>query len=265
MQQSAVLPLQGAAAALLILGGAWLLGVPQALGMGRIVMIPVAMLFGLAAGRWLIRPMVATALLLLLLIGIGVATPIATTLGSPFVRNDSLDLRAVDAVFVFSGGVNSRGLITGESLDRLLFGIAERARRPELPLVLSIVRHNERPDGASSQADQRKLTALAPAEGGVEWIDSVASTRDEAVRLSRLAFQHRWKRVVAITSPMHTRRACATLESLGLAVTCVAAPWRQAAWPPKNTGDRLLVIQRVVYETLAWTQYRLTGWARWSR
>lgn len=264
-QQSAVLPLRGAGTALLILNGVWLLGLPQTLGISLINASQVAIVVGLLSGRWLLRPMYGAVLALFALIGICLLTPVARTLGAPFVRNDPVNLGAVDAVFVFSGGVNSRGLILGEALDRLLSGIALRARRPQLPLVLSIVHNRKRPGGTSSQADQRALTALSPATGGVEWIDSVATTRDEAVRLSQLAFQQRWKRVVAVTSPMHTRRACATLEAIGLTVTCVAAPSREAAWPPRNAGDRISVAQHVVYESLAWTKYRLFGWARWSR
>lgn len=265
VQQSAVLPLRGAGTALLILNGVWLLGLPQILGIGLITASQVAIAVGLLAGRWLLRPMYGAVLVLFAGIVICVLPPVSRTLGAPFVRNDPVDLDAVDAVFVFSGSVNSRGLIRGEALDRLLSGMALRAQRPQLPLVLSIVHNRKRPGGASSQADQLALSALSHASGGIEWIDSVSSTRDEAVRLSQLAFQKRWKRVVAVTSPMHTRRACAALEAIGLSVTCVAAPWREAAWPPRNAGDRISITQHVVYESLAWTQYRLAGWARWSR
>jgi hypothetical protein len=139
-----------------------------------------------------------------------------------------------------------------------------RAKRPSLPLLVSIVRSTDTRAGVSSEADQRALISLVPASGQVEWIDSVYSTRDEAVRLSRRAFGAHWKRVAAITSPMHTRRACATLEALGLAVTCIAAPWRPAGWPARTASDRLAVMQRLTYEALAWAEYRVTGWASWN-
>ena len=154
------------------------------------------------------------------------------------MRNDRLNLENVDAIFVFSGGVNSRGLVMGEAIDRLLTGIAMRARRPALPLVISNVRADNTTTAATSAADQRALIAMAPAAGPVESIDSVWSTRDEAVKLTRRAFQARWKRVAVVTSPMHTRRACATVEELGLAVTCVAAPWRPSGWPARTPSDR---------------------------
>ncbi len=268
IQQAIERPLQGAALALLILAGGWLTGLTEALGVQRPLAIPAAILVGLVAGRWLVRPMAVLVMALALVIGVAIWSPLVPRLAAPFVRNDAasvaaVNLDAIDAVFVFSSGVNTRGLVMGEGLDRLLTGIALRARRPALPLVVSIVRSGTRFTGRSSHDDQQTLIALVPATGPVEWIDSVASTRDEAVRLSRRAFQARWRRVAVITSPMHTRRACATVEALGLPVTCLVAPWRVAGWPPRSTSDRLVVLQRLTYETLAWAQYRVTGWAHW--
>ena len=257
-------PLHGATLGALILATAWLIGLPQALGFERLLAIPAAMVAGALLGRWFVRQLAWLAFALCVIAAIGIWSPIVPALAQPFVRNDAVTLADVDAVFVFSNSVNSRGLVSGEGIDRLLTGIALRARRPELPLIVSEVKSTDRGPGISSKADQRALISLVPAAGTVEWIDSVYSTRDEAVRLTRRAFLARWKRVVAVTSPMHTRRACATVEAMGLAVTCVAAPWRPAGWPPRTSGDRLQVMQRLTYESLAWLEYRVTGWARWS-
>lgn len=256
--------MHGAVLALLILYLATLLGLSSALGVDRPVTMPIVLMIGLLLGRWFRRSMSVVAGLLLLAVMAGIWSPFVPRLARPFVRSDPVALERVNAVFVFSNGTSSRGLVNGEGIDRLLAGIALRARRPSLPLIVSIVRPDEKLTGVSSRADQQSLIALVPANGGIEWIDSVQSTRDEAVRLARRAFQARWSRVAVVTSPMHTRRACATVESLGLAVTCVAAPWREASWPATTSGDRMIVMRRLVYETLAWAQYRLTGWANWS-
>lgn len=263
-RQGAEAPLQGAVVALLLLATAWLLGLPAAFGVDRTLTIPAAALVGALIGRWWLRPLSAITAVMILITAIGIWSPVVPRLAAPFVRNDPVTLDAVDAVFVFSNNVNSRGLVSGEGIDRLLTGIALRARRPALPLLVSVVRFDERNGGASSAADQRALIALVPATGTVQWIDSVASTRDEAVQLARRGFLQRWRRVAVVTSPMHTRRACATVEALGLAVTCVAAPWRPAGWPARSSADRLVVMQRLVYETLAWAQYRISGWAHWN-
>ncbi|HYW49619.1 MAG TPA: ElyC/SanA/YdcF family protein [Gemmatimonadaceae bacterium] len=262
-QQAADAPLRGAMLALLILATCTLIGVSEALGIARPLAIPVAIVIGALLGRWLLRPLYALTLVLMIVAAIGIWSPLTARAARHFVRTDAVDLAQVDAVFVFSNSVTTRGLVKGEGIDRLLAGITLRAQRPGLPLVVSVVRHNER-RGISSLPDQQALIALVPARGPVESIDSVYSTRDEALKLTRRAFQARWKRVAVVTSPMHTRRACATVEALGLAVTCVAAPWRVASVPPRTSGDRLVVMQRIVYESLAWVQYIVSGWASWS-
>ena len=264
MSQYVQAPMQGAVISLLILATMWLIGLPAALGFSRPLAIPVAIVIGALLGRWLLKPLYALAVVTMIVAAVGIWSPIVPQLARPFVRNDRVDLDRVEAVFVFSSSVNAHGLLTGEGVDRLLTGIALRARRPALPLIVSIVRFDQRVGSPSSATDQKALIAMVPASGPVEWIDSVYSTRDEAVRLTRRAFGQRWKRVAVVTSPMHSRRACATVEGLGLAVTCVVAPWRPAAWPARTAGDRILVMQRLVYETLAWAQYRVSGWATWG-
>ncbi len=264
LKQLAEAPLHGALLALLILATAVILGLPAALGFQRPLAMPIAFAVGALLGHWFVKPMFVVLSVMMTVVAIGIWSPIVPQVARPFVRNDAVNLDAVDAVFVFSNSVNSHGLVSGEGVDRLLTGIALRARRPALPLIVSVVRSTERQNGISSLADQRALIGLAPAAGPVEWIDSVYSTRDEAVRLTRKAFLQRWKRVAVVTSPMHTRRACATVEAMGLAVTCVAAPWRPAGWPARTASDRLVLMQRLVYEVLAWGQYRVTGWATWS-
>lgn len=258
-----IAPLHGAILGALILATAWMIGIPTAFGTERTVAIPIALAIGAVLGRWFLRQLAWLALAMSVIVAIGLWSPLVPGLALPFVRNDPVNLADVDAVFVFSNGVNSHGLVSGEGIDRLLTGITLRARRPELPLIVSAVKSTDRGPGISSAADQRALISLVPAAGPVEWIDSVHSTRDEAVRLTRRAFLARWKRVAVVTSPMHTRRACATVEAMGLAVTCVAAPWRVAGWPARTATDRLLVMQRLTYETLAWAEYRVTGWAHW--
>lgn len=265
VRQASIAPLQGAALSLAIITLAWVIGVLDAAGIGHSLVIPIAMALGLLFGVWFVREMAWIAVLLGVVAAVGIYSPVLPRLARPFVRTDVMNLDQLDAVVVFSGGVNSRGLVNGEALDRLLSGIALRARRPALPLVVSIVRASGQFGGPSSQVDQRALIGMAPATGPVEWIDSVYSTRDEALGFSRLAMTRQWKRVAVVTSPMHSRRACAALEQLGVTVTCVPAPWRPAAWPPRTGKDRLYVMQRLTYEALAWVQYRSTGWARWSR
>jgi uncharacterized SAM-binding protein YcdF (DUF218 family) len=263
LRQSTDAPLQGAMLALIILSALWFLGVLEAFSLARPLALPFAFVLGAILGNWFVRALRWTALTLLLIVAIGMWSPIVEKMAAPLVRNDAVNLETIDAIFVMSNAVNSRGLLAGEGVDRLIAGIQLRAKKPTLPLVVSIVNFRERDSGPSSQADQRALIALSPAPGATEFIDSVYSTRDEAVGLAQKALVRRWKRVAVVTSPTHTRRACATVEETGLAVTCVMAPWRVVGWPPKSANDRRALMQHLTYETLAWTQYRLSGWAAW--
>ena len=56
--------------------------------------------------------------------------------------------------------------------------------------------------------------------------------------------------LTVVTSPLHTRRACAAFEHLGLTVTCVGAgQYHWWTWP-----------YDAVYEQLGWIKYRMKGW-----
>ena len=54
----------------------------------------------------------------------------------------------------------------------------------------------------------------------VQTVGGNLNTRDEALALARLCNERGWKRVLVVTSPYHTRRACAAVEHEGLSVVC---------------------------------------------
>jgi uncharacterized SAM-binding protein YcdF (DUF218 family) len=190
-------------------------------------------------------------------------TPIVDRLGAPLVRNDATTTETPDAVFVFSAGVTRGGLLRGQGLDRIIDGFAVRRQLGAGPLVLSEVR-SDGSHGASSRADQRRLLAMAGvADTAV--LSNVQSTRDEAVALAALARTRRWTHVLVITSPMHSRRACTSVERLGLRITCRSAAGRATPWPPRTPTERLQTWPAITYEYVAWVLYRTRGWAAWSR
>jgi uncharacterized SAM-binding protein YcdF (DUF218 family) len=254
--------IEGAALAFAIATLAQALGVLDAAGVRILVAAPVSLAIGAALGHWRVAPLRWLAGLVLLATAIGAFTPVSWHFARRLVRDDTVALARTDAILVFSNVVTRDGLVAGEGVDRLLHGLALRRERPTVPLVVSIVRDPER-TLRSSLADQRALAELAGGPPPIA-IDSVYSTHDEAIRFADTARARGWKRVVAITSPMHSRRACATVARQGLAVTCSVAPWRLASLPPASPGERLWVTRRLVYESFAWAQYAALGWAAWN-
>lgn len=237
------------------------LALPQTLGLPSLALLPVGLALGGMLGRWRIVPLrVATALLALVVAAL-VFTPITWLLARPMVRDDRVDAARADAIVVFSGAVTRDGLLAGEAIDRLLHALQLRRAAPALPLLLSSYALPER-EARSSARDQRALVALAGGAAPI-FVTDVRSTHDEAVLWADTLRAHGWRRVIAVTSPQHTRRACATLARRGLVVQCSAAPWRLASLPPRSARERLLVARRLLYEALAWTQYAALGWATW--
>jgi uncharacterized SAM-binding protein YcdF (DUF218 family) len=199
----------------------------------------------------------ALAALVTLLVA-GSHTPLVAPLVPRFVRHDPRPAPgAVDAVVVLSGSITTNGRVRGQGMDRLLAGMIE-ARQQRIPvLALSALREGD----VSSEADQRRLVgALAP-DLTVRFVHDVHSTRDEALTFAAMARTHRWRRVLVVTSPLHSRRACAAVERAGVAVSCRPAEGREYA--PERLDqpfNRRMAFQDVLYETLATTLYRLRGW-----
>ena len=163
---------------------------------------------------------------------------------------------------MLSSGVGEAGLVQGDGVDRLLAGAA-LAQRTGRPLVVSVI-HPRRLEAVSSLADQRRIAALAGLGDRLWTVDSVHTTHDEAVRMAALARAQGWRRVALVTSPTHTRRACATFERAGLAVVCTPALARDATWggpaPLRSPGDRLRATRLWLHEVVGWLTYRARGW-----
>ena len=68
------------------------------------------------------------------------------------------------------------------------------------------------------------------------------------------------RRVAVVTSPVHTRRACAKFEKLGSFVTCVPAREYEAATiAPARAPDRLAALREYLCEALGTVKYRSAG------
>jgi len=210
---------------------------------------------GALNGKWLLLVIDAFLLLALMIIGY---TPVMFGVASRWVRDDPL--APADAIVVLSATVKSDGYLNVEGVERLLTGLA-LFQKQAAPRLFTTSVEVEYPTGVlSSTADQRRLIQLAGAEPAWTSLTGVFTTRDEALQAaSKLpANAHS---VVVVTSPMHTRRACATFEAVGFKVICkAAAEHHHVTWHPINPTDRLESFGAYLYERLGMVKYRAKGW-----
>lgn len=214
------------------------------------------------AWLWLTSGLLSTLLLLVSY------TPLVPPLVAPFVRRDAVSgvtaadaVSAADAVVVLSGSVTSEGRVTGAALERLISGF-QQARRFGIPVVaLSVVGDDADPSVENSERDQRELAQLMAPDLELRFVKNVHSTRDEALAFAAMARTHGWRRVVLVTSPLHSRRACAAVEHAGLPVRCVPAASREYALSRLDRPEnRRLAFADVVYESAAAVLYTIRGW-----
>jgi uncharacterized SAM-binding protein YcdF (DUF218 family) len=116
------------------------------------------------------------------------------------------------------------------------------------------------PAGAYAPLARAWLQTLAR-HGEVVSVGRILNTHDEAVAVARLFKERGWTRVLAVTSPTHTRRAAAALEREGLVVFAVPAvetrfDLERLDWP----GDRRAAFAAVAHERIGLIVYRRRGW-----
>jgi uncharacterized SAM-binding protein YcdF (DUF218 family) len=143
----------------------------------------------------------------------------------------------------------------------LLSGLS-LAKRGLAPVVLvSREQRNFTGKIVSDSADLQNLATFANPAARVIFVDSVFTTRTEAIRMGAIARANHWTTIAVVTSPMHTRRACATFEAVGLRVVCVPAAVRGSGlYPGANAEDRLRAFRSWLYETFASSSYKSRGW-----
>jgi uncharacterized SAM-binding protein YcdF (DUF218 family) len=160
-------------------------------------------------------------------------------------------------------GLTPDGMMRSETLDRFLTGLslARRGLAPEM--MVSREQRSFAGQLVSDSADLQNVAALANALPRVIFVDSVVTTRTEAIRMGAIARASHWSTLAVVTSPMHTRRACATFEAVGLRVVCVPAAVRGSGlYPGANAEDRLRAFRSWLYEVFASSSYKSRGWIR---
>jgi uncharacterized SAM-binding protein YcdF (DUF218 family) len=202
------------------------------------------------------RGLVLAATLTLALLWSAVAfTPLCRWLGRGFPRRDPP--AAADAVFVFSSRLQSHGELTSASMSRLLHGLELLGEGWAPRLILSELRPPQPSYAAAADALMvhlrlgRELLTVGP----------VSNTHDEAVALAALLREKGWKRVLVVTSPLHSRRACAALEGQGVEVISSPATETRFDLEGLYRGDeRLVAFGALLHERLGLWIYARRGW-----
>jgi uncharacterized SAM-binding protein YcdF (DUF218 family) len=237
-----------------------LLGVPEIFGIGTDAgLIPFTLLGALLAiTRYRFFAPVAAILLLTLTLIVSYTTVIVEP-SRALIRRDSLPPSA-DAVVALSGGVTSDGYLTQQGADRTLKAV-ELVERGIAPVLL-FTREERKTRGfsLSSAEDQARFAHLAHLSSILS-TRKVKNTRDEAMAVSGVARYRGWKHIVLVTSPFHSRRACATFEKVGLTVSCIPSDSRDVAVNGlAHAHDRIVAFSLWLYETAGTLRYRQAGW-----
>lgn len=182
-------------------------------------------------------------------------TPLCPWLASDLVRRDAI--ADADAVFVLGSRVLKDGELSDEALSRLVHGLEllQQGRAPRLVL-------SELPPTypSHSQAARRLMDDLAM-EHEVVSVGETRNTRTEAVAVAALYQDRGWERLLVVTAPLHSRRACAALENEGVTVSC--SPSAERTFPLENLDEpdgRIRAFSSILHEKLGIWLYARRGW-----
>ena len=258
--------IRGAGAGLVLAVATWLtlgvLGLPAIVGMGTFGDLPWIALFGAAFGA---LGLLASIRVLLGLAVVAIFTvsyfPLLDNRIAAHVRSDPAPPGPVDAVVVLSGSLTSDERLSRAGLERLMGGLVLRPELNTRHLVVTTIRMVRLGDTLRSEGEQRRIVSRFDPDAILHFVGPVGDTHDEAVAVERLAQSSGWKRVAVVTSPLHTRRACATFEATGLAVVCRPSRAEDYSLNPRRApGDRLAAFRDWLYEVVGIRVYRSRGW-----
>ena len=150
------------------------------------------------------------------------------------------------------------GSLQDESLRRVIAGI-DLYKQGLAPLIV-LSGGARRDDMQHTEAQQRSILAQTmgiPAEAILKE-ETSNTTREEAVRISRLLMHRGLIKILLVTESLHLRRAKAVFENAGLEVyPATSDDYSVSAISAK---DRLWLASRIIEESAALAYYRLAGY-----
>jgi uncharacterized SAM-binding protein YcdF (DUF218 family) len=222
----------------------------------RLVMVLVGAVAGALLSATRLRPLVAGVAVGLGLLWLAAAyTPLSAWLAAGLVRADPL--QPGEAVLVLSSRLQRDGDPTPEAASRLLRGLELLAEGQAPCLILT----EQLPPAAPYAPLARRLMQRFGLGQELLTVGPTGSTRGEAVAVARLCRERGWKRLLVVTSPTHTRRACATVEAEGIEVVCApAVETRFDLETLDRPQDRMMLFGQVLHERVGYWVYLRRGW-----
>ena len=235
------------------------------------------LLITFALWRWRHRGFAACTLAVALFVWVIGGTQLSDlllhSLEEPYAGIKLDELPAADAVILLGGGLQPSRYEAGQlhlsgAADRVTMAL-ELLRLGKAP-ALCIGGGSTRRDGKTrSEADlaraailERKLTTAEVFSLGI-----CGDTHDEALRVFALAQEHRWRRVLLVTSAYHMRRASATFRAAGLEVIPVPCNFLSSLstgdspFPMTLPGHAGFARSSIwIHEQIGWLEYRRRGW-----
>jgi len=188
-------------------------------------------------------------------------TPVVDGPVGSWIRRDSLPTTPLDAIVVLSSSVNRDGVLDVSGTERLLSGLAIWRRNHARLLITTRVEDRQGNRVITSDADQRALIQLGGDTSAWRIAAPAHTTHDEAMRTAEILAPATARTIAVVTSPLHTRRACATFETLGFHVVCVPSDERgYAVYSLPGSADRVRGFFDWLYEQLAMIKYKGRGW-----
>jgi uncharacterized SAM-binding protein YcdF (DUF218 family) len=183
-------------------------------------------------------------------------TPLVPRLAEPLVRRDAMG--PAEAVLVLSSRVQSDGEPSAAALSRLVHGLGLVREAQVERLIVTEMAASATPHAALAGRLARRLGITAE----IIPVGPVRRTRDEAVEVSALCRRRGWHRLLVVTSPTHSRRACAAVAHEGLDVVC--SPALETEFDVETLdrpSERLVAFRSVLHEWAGIWYYRRKGWS----
>ena len=181
--------------------------------------------------------------------------------GLPWVLAEPLHLdappRPVDAIVVFAGGVGESGQAGGGYQERVKTAVDlySAGFAPRMILQSGYV-------FALREAETMRDLALSfgvpPSSILLE--TTGANTYQDVVRVHEMLKQHRWRRILLVSSPYHMRRAVLVWHKQAPDVQVVPTPVRQSQFYTHDRGASVDQLRGLAREYVALAVYWWRGW-----